>query len=60
MNSKRDRTHGYLGVIVFTHENRGFQTNGAITESGSFSATGNNPNVLSHKIRLISISGIKA
>src|SRR6266480_7507163 len=42
------RVHGYLRVIMLTHDGRRLRTNRAVTQGGAFGATGYDANMLGH------------
>jgi hypothetical protein len=44
----RHRIHGYLRVIVLTHDGRRLQTNRAVTQGSALGATSYDANVLGH------------
>ncbi len=44
----RHRVHGYLRMIVLTHDRRRFQTNGAVTQRRTLRAACHDANVLRH------------
>ena len=48
----RHRVHGYLRVIMLTHDGRRLQTNRAVTQGGALGAAGYDANVFGQYLRL--------